>query len=383
VIRVLYIDPLPGFGGAQKSLLMLLDHGSTFGIQPAAVIVPQDGPIVEHVRKRGVPLGIVPFYGLRARNPLRYFETLYRLWRWAHRTKAEIIHLNFPYLLDYAFWLKKLTGCPLVCHIHTMESPTSMTAHRLAWLRRADAVVAVSRAVERSLFAWGLTPEKVWLIYNAIDLRPFHTCERRGSLRRQIGIPDGDLLVGTVCRVVPGKGVEDLIKAAARLVQEMDDLHFVVVGDDGAEGRWIKHYRYLAEEVGLVDRFHFVGFRADVPDVMRDLDVFVMASWNEGFGLVVLEAMASGTVVVATAVGVVPELVENGRTGFMVAPHNPDDLGCAIRAALEMPRVRRDAMIRAAQARVAADFDVRKEVESLLQLYQTMLKKPDSPRVYL
>jgi glycosyltransferase involved in cell wall biosynthesis len=170
-----------------------------------------------------------------------------------------------------------------------------------------------------------------------------------------------------VARLDPQKGLGDLLEAAARV----PDASFVVAGDGPDRERLGE----TARSLGLHDRVCFLGHRDDVPDLLRSCDVFVLPSLYEGFPLSVLEAMAAGKPVIATAVGGTPEAVSDGETGFLVPPGDPSALAAAIRAVLSDPVLARR-LGSAGRERACRTFSAAEMVRHVVRLYEDILKAP-------
>ena len=158
-------------------------------------------------------------------------------------------------------------------------------------------------------------------IYNGVDETTYQPGPADESLRRELGLTDRSLVIGTVGRLDPIKDYPSLLRAFAALRRDHPDIHLVIVGE-GPERS--------ALEPLAGDRTHFLGDREDVPDLLRLFDVFVLPSINEGISNTILEAMASARPVVATRVGGNHELVQDRETGRLVQPRNPDELALAI-----------------------------------------------------
>jgi glycosyltransferase involved in cell wall biosynthesis len=177
-------------------------------------------------------------------------------------------------------------------------------------------------------------------------------------------------LVGTVANVRQSKGYEFLIRAARKIADAGRDAHFVAVGDiDAVLGKPLFD---LIEQLGLQERFHFLGFRSDVPEILSELDIFVLPSVSEGFPLVALEAMASARPMVVTSSGGPQEIVENGRTGFLVPPGDPEALAAKVCELLGHPE-RAATFARMARARVENSFTVQEMINHYEELYERVI----------
>jgi glycosyltransferase involved in cell wall biosynthesis len=193
--------------------------------------------------------------------------------------------------------------------------------------RNATVVVTVCEQMRRQLAAYGFSTRKLVPIYNGVNVER-HADLAPGTLRVDAAIPADATLVGMVANVRECKGYEFFVQAAERVLARFPETQFVAVGDiDCAVGAPISK---LVRERGLEERERFVGFRSDIPEVLADLDLFVLSSLSEGFPLVLLEAMASRCAVVATQYGGIGEMIEDGGTGRLVPVADATRLADAI-----------------------------------------------------
>jgi glycosyltransferase involved in cell wall biosynthesis len=188
-------------------------------------------------------------------------------------------------------------------------------------LRSFARVVAVSDEVRQRLLDAGVRAERVRIVRNGIDLRPFDAA--RATLRGEFGEA---AIVGLVGRLAWEKGVDVFLRAAARVLVEFPETQFVVAG----EGPDRALLGGLIEELGIGARVTMLGRREDMAGVYASLDVMVSASRQEGLPMAILEGMASARAMVATAVGEVPKLVVDGRTGVLVAAEDVGALAAGI-----------------------------------------------------
>jgi glycosyltransferase involved in cell wall biosynthesis len=221
--------------------------------------------------------------------------------------------------------------------------------------RFAPTLVCVSRAVADSMVAKRIAPDNLRVVYNGIDPQPF--CA--GPVAN-LPVPEGALCVGTVAHLSPKKGYTELI-AAARL---MPKAHFVVVG----EGPMRPDLEEMARGP-LSGRLHLLGFRDDIPDLMRRFDVFCLPSRREPFGLVLLEAMAASCPVVAFADGGVPEVVVHGETGLLAPPRNARALADCLQQ-LEADAALRQRMGAAGRERLLSTFTLEHTISRLQSVYR-------------
>ncbi len=219
----------------------------------------------------------------------------------------------------------RLAGIPSLYTEHSNLRPDERLLWRAQpWVSRlASTVIADAAGVREVLIAHhGLAPERVSVIYNGIDL-PAYGLLDQATARAELGLPAEARLLGTVARLAPVKNQALLLRALARVDA---DWHLVMAGDGELRGE----LEALAAELAIAPRVHFLGRRDDVPRVLAALDAFILTSVSEGLPISVLEAMAAGLPVVATAVGGLAELVAPERTGLLVPSQDSDALVAAI-----------------------------------------------------
>ncbi len=378
-MRILYINPATSIGGAETNLLNLLEYGPKFGVEPAAVLIPGDGSLKEEIESKGIPVGIVSYYGFKLPNPLRYFQTLLEMNFWVRRTKADVIHHNLQFLSHYTFRLGQISGKPTVCHVRSIDTNGYVIPPQRRWLSKMSRIVAISNAVKQDLVRYGIPAEKIVVVYDGINTGCFSGSSNDRSLRDAVSISDDITLVGLIGRLEREKGVLDFIEAARIVVGRGAKVRFIVVGQDSCGGQFEREVKHTCRRLGLQDHVSFLGFRKNIPQILRELDVFVLASWMEGLSDAVLEAMASRTLVVATKVGGVCEILQDGQTGILVSPHNPADLARGILDALNLPLERASAITSAAYEKVTRDFSMQRQVEHLRLLYSSLLRTEVRP----
>ena len=232
-----------------------------------------------------------------------------------------------------------------------------------------DKIIANSEAVRDYLLdRGGLDPEKVVRIYNGVNFerfeKPFDPMERR----RELGLPEGALLAGVVARVEPAKDHDTLLHAMASVRDQTAHLHLAVVGD----GRQTERLTALANQLGLGDRVHFTGFRTDAAEWIRTFDFSVLSSVKEGLSNPVIESMAAGKPVIATAVGGNPEVIVEGETGFLLPTREPELFGAAIARMVADPARMRE-LGDASKMRVESLFSVEKMVDNTSNLYLDLI----------
>jgi glycosyltransferase involved in cell wall biosynthesis len=293
-----------------------------------------------------------------------------------HRRRVALVHTNTLAVLSGAIaaWLMRR---PHVWHIHEIiVSPkvAKKVFHFLA-VRFSRVVVTVSGAVRAHILAdFPESSDKVKVIYNGIDLSPYLLDSGGAKIRKEFGVPQGELLVGMVGKVCRWKGQIQFQQAAVLVLESRPDTRFLAVGgvfDD--EMNDMERFREAVEGAHLETKFMISDFRTDIPSVLSAMDIFVLPSTQpDPFPTVVLEAMAAGKPVIATAHGGPVEMVVEGETGFLVAPGDPRALADAILRLAEVPSLR-VAMGTAGRRRVTEHFNLDRFVSEFQALYDRTL----------
>ena len=251
------------------------------------------------------------------------------------RYRPAIVHLNFVDFLSPYAWLAKLHGVQHIFFSDHISQPADSSAGRAKpWKRAAyrlavptEKVLCVSDYLASNwLQSARLPSEKISTVYNAVDVdRCRQSSGAAAQFRHRFAIPEHCTVVTQVASMIPEKGFHDVIRAARKVIDRQPDTRFVFVGD--GPGR--QEYEKLADSLGVAQNTMFTGLIDDpvAEGVFAATDVLCQASrWQEAFGLVIAEAMACGKPVVATRVGGIPELVDDGETGYLVECGNADAL---------------------------------------------------------
>lgn len=231
--------------------------------------------------------------------------------------------------------------------------------------RLATSFVAVSSADrDRMISIEGVPADKVRVVPTAYIPRPDGG---GGDLRGELGIPSGAQVIGTAARLRPQKALTVLIDAFARIAADREDRHLVIVGD----GECLEELRRAAAASGAGDRIHFPGLRTDIDAVLATFDVAAMSSDFEGLPLFVFECMAHSTPLVATDVGGLRDVVDDGVTGLLVPSRDPAALAAALERVVADPAL--GERIASVAAQRLGDFTMQRAVERFAALYDELL----------
>jgi glycosyltransferase involved in cell wall biosynthesis len=265
----------------------------------------------------------------------------------------------------YAGLAGRLSGRSVIWHLRISDQDL-----QLDWLlvRMATRIIAISEAVKARLKRWPRAHGRCIVVPNGLDLAAFVAAKEQAVVRGSLGIGPEERVIGLVGRLVPFKGHRYLIQAFADVRLRHPSARLLVVGD-GPERDKLEQQ---VGDMGLKGAVHFTGHRCDVPDMLSIMEIFVLPSLGEHFGRVLLEAMALEKPVVGTRAGGVPEVVEDGVTGVLVPPANPEALAEGIIRLLDDPAQAR-AMGRAGRRRVETHFNLRRHAELVEEVYTQTL----------
>jgi len=342
--------------------------------QQVVLGVPADSQVEELARKAGVPL----LEGLRLDprfHPSSWLQDVCTLRAFLRRTAVDVLHTH----LSHDHWLAlsavRLLNpgrgrVPLqVRTVHTMRPPRSLSNR---WLLRHGAahLITVSSTLQRDLAErLRISSARISAIAGAVDSQRFHPALSGAHIRRELGMSTTTPLVGIVARLAPSRGHLTLVEAFAQVHTAIPAARLLIVG----KGEFRPHIERRIRELGLAEAVIFGGYREDdLPEVLAAMDVFVLLSpGSEGSCRAVLEAMAVGKAVVATRVGALQDIVLDGETGLLIAPHALTALVHAISRLLRAPEQARQMGLRGRQ-RIEHGFSRPRQVEEVLQLYHQL-----------
>jgi len=364
-IRILHIIANFGTGGAQRLLVNLLESYNRKRFEVAAVsLYPPSKTILEYeITDKKLE---VYFLNKHRGLDLRIIPQLYHLLR---AFRPDVVHTHLS-VLRYS--LLPILLCQIPVRVHTVQNiaqkEVDLAGKLVHWFAfHLSGVVPVSISQEvantiHSLYGRGV---KTPIIYNAIPTAQFIYNQKR--INKQ---SDKNLVILHIGRFSPQKNHIILIDAFALALKENNKMYLWLVGD----GELREIIKDLVSKKGLEEKISFLGLRSDIAMLLADSDLFVLSSDYEGLPIVILEAMAAGKPVIATAVGGVPELVEDGITGILVPPRDPESLSQAILRLAKDPDLRHR-MGQMGQKNALERFDISLAIRKYEALYLKLLKE--------
>jgi glycosyltransferase involved in cell wall biosynthesis len=338
-VRILLANHTGAWSGAEVSLMRVVaglrdDH-------ELAIACPDEGRLAKEVDGADVMRLSIPAVDASLRlHPLHTPAGVRQLGaggaalaRAARRFGADVVHANTPRAGIMAGVGLRRGGPPFVVRAHEHLPPSQVGRAVRALIVRTAAGVAAVSDFTASRFNEGLPHPVATRVYNSIDQQRFDP-ERvaPAPIRAELDLSPDVQLIGQIAQITPWKAQDVSIRALADLRAGGLDVHLLLVGQVAFGGKRVRfdNHAYLDSLERLVDELavrhavHFLGQRDDVPELMRAIDLALLPSWEEPFGLVTVESMALGTPPLVSAAGAGPELVDDGVTGRVIAPKRPD-----------------------------------------------------------
>ena len=363
-LATLHVDVETGWRGGQRQVLLLCRGLARRG-HPVTLVARAGGELAARAGRDGLAVEEISFRGQWDLVAARELAGLVN----RHEPDVVGMHSSHSHALGVLARLILHKQRPPFIVTRRVDFPIGRGVMRgWKYRRGVDGFIAISEAVRRELVAGGVSPETIRLVHSGVE--PMEVpADARAELRRELNLAEGVLVVGNVAGLVGHKDQATLLRAARIAWEQEPRLVVLVVGEGELRGELDR----LSGELGL-DRgtVRFLGFRSDVARILGALDLFVMSSCQEGLGTSIVDAMMAGVPVVATAAGGIGELVEDGVTGRLVPPRDPERLAAAMLEALREQDAT-DGMCRAARERSLVRFSADAMVTGTLAAYRELL----------
>jgi glycosyltransferase involved in cell wall biosynthesis len=357
-MRILQLSSAQHFGGGERHFVDLTNGLAERGHEILVAVV-RDSPILAE-RSFGVTQN---FFELSATNPVNLTKA-FALRRFVREHGVEVVHAHMA--RDYplaALAVGGDSGARLIITRHVLFPMSKL--HRVT-RRRVAKVIAVSQAVASVVREQGIFGnDQITVVHNGIDLAKFRA--------RVINHPGGRLQVGMLGELTPNKGQMEFLRAAEVVAAEIDDVDFIIAGrDHSRDGDYGRQLKALIEASKFRDRFQLIESRIDVPHFLSALDMVVSASRSEAFGLAIVEAMAAGVPVVATATAGACEIISDNETGHVVPINDVDKMAAAILLLVKNPATRQQ-ISESARRSVTQSFSLERMVSDTEAVYREVL----------
>jgi sugar transferase (PEP-CTERM/EpsH1 system associated) len=358
-------------GGLERIVLDLLRTSRRRGQRAAVVCLERPGALAGRVEELEVQLVCIH------KRPGLDWNAAGRAGEVLRRIGPDVVHTHQAGALWYVGGAARRAGIPVI-HTehgnHLGRTGSWLARWRRSWLwwlagRHARKFICVSAEIARELTARRIVPQdKVCVLPNGIDTDKFSARADAVGVRRSLGIAPQAPVVGTVGRLSEVKRQDLLLQGFARLKQRLPEARLLLVGDGPMRGP----LEQLASELRLRDSVHFAGFQEEPAAYLQAMDVFALSSRSEGLPVSILEAWAAGLPVVSSAVGGVPEIIEQGRTGLLYPSGDAGSLAGRLGEVLSDQNLART-LAGAGQREVAARYSLDRMVDDYQRHYQAVL----------
>lgn len=314
-MKILYLIQTSGIGGAEKVLFSLAKH---FNINNECIVgLLKKGWLSERLKKAGLRVEIISSGGSFD------FKLIKNLINLIKKEKIDLVHSHLLDMNFYSSIASKIAGVKHICTEHgdihhpskKLDLGIRIKAKTIA--KFSNKIVFVSKFTKDKYFETAdIKEKKTAVIYNGIDIEEYQKPVDIIKKKEELGIKGNEFIIGNVGNLYPVKGQIYLIKAAKKVIEENPYTKFLIIGRGELETR-------LKEEtikLGLNSNILFTGFREDIKEVLRIMDIFVLSSISEGLPISLIEAMACKVPVICTKVGGIPEVIDNGINGYLIPP---------------------------------------------------------------
>lgn len=371
-IRVVHVVLSLDIGGLERIVADLVRVGRALGQSPSVICLERPGTLAPQVEALGVPILCA------AKTPGLRLETIGRVRELLRQLKPDVVHTHQIGALIYAGPAARRENVPVVVHtehINNVAKQRSLSKRariRLLWGLAgsyADRFFCVSDDIADAVKAYRTVPgRKVVVVPNGIDTAAFATTGDCESLRRDLGIPNGVSVIGTVGRLNEVKSQDLLIRSFEQISNHHPKPHLLLVGDGPERHR----LQQLAEDLDISDRVHFAGYQSRPEQFLHAMDIFALTSRLEGMPLAILEAWAAGLPVIASRVGGVPRMISAGQTGLLFDFGDEAALGESMSRLLESPDEARR-LGEAGRDYVRSRYDLRVMADTYERHYRDLL----------
>lgn len=370
--RVLHLRVCAGTGGGPEKTILnsprfIQSHGFDASV---AYLCPPNDPIRKTLQDRAIA-SQCPLFLLDDHGPFDV-RLVFRVVQLCRRLKVDILQAH-DYKSNVIAWcVRKLVRCRLVTMLHGWTDMTGrMPLYKRIdqhFLRYFETLICVSRDLYEECQRLGIPDHRLHFVPNAIDTESFRRVDDSGSAKASLRARPERFLIGSVGRLSPEKGFPGLIQAVASLQQQGLPVDLWIAGEGPDRPRLAQQIRSCAHE----DSMRLLGQVSDLRPFYQAIDLFVLNSRREGLPNVLLEAMAMETPAIATSVGGIPDLIEPGKTGYLVAPDEEKGLIQSIREAVRDPN-RGAAMAAEARRRIVGQFGFDARMQKIASIYRKTL----------
>lgn len=361
-MKILYVISGDLWGGAEEQAFSLIKEITDTTEHSVEIITFNHGLLTERLQHIGISANVID------EKKCNSFVLFWKIFLFLKGRQVDVLHTHGPKEHFLGGLAGRLTSVKrIVRTFHgrgLLSSGVKKNIDRFSVLFLADRVVAVSAELASYLISCGFDEHKINVIKNGVNIQALKKKIQRRSQKIQKHPGGNSFVFGVVGRLVPVKGHKYLFSAFKQLLEKGCNVTLLVLGNGPLE----KEFRTVVRDMDIAEHVFLLGFVENPLDYVVDFDVFVMPSLNEGIPLALLEAMGLGVPVIASGVGGIPEVIDDGRTGLLVEPKSVDELYSSCLRLYEDPDLQKELAGRA-RAHIKNEFSARKTMQETLHLY--------------
>lgn len=363
-MKVLHVETGRHLYGGARQVAYLLNGLSRYPGQHA-LVCSDVGEMARAIENGAVTLYPVP---MRGDLDLAFIGRLRRIIR---RERPDLLHIHSRRGDMVSALAGYLEGVPMVLS-RRVDNPETLLAMMLKYplFKR---VITISRGIREVLIKSGVRSDKISVVPSAVDTERYRPARDLTWFRREFELPESAVSIGVIAQLIERKGHQVLFEAAPPILKRHPNVKFLVFG----KGRLAEPLARQCAHLGIEEAVRFYGFREDMERIIPCLDLIVHPALLEGLGVALLEAAACGVPIVATRVGGIPEIVQEGINGILVSPNNSGEIIQAVERLLENTAMRR--LYGQAGRRIAVNaFSIETMVTGNYAVYQNLLGQDQS-----
>ncbi len=368
---VLYVNRIAEIGGAEVSLLNLVQEIQKYDYTPV-VVLGSYGPLCKRLKKLNIKIYIYPLGFPHLKNPIPFLKSLLFLYHIIKTEKVQLIHSNTLWDNQYGVLSAKLSGIPHILHVRGFPE------QKASWkslYNMGSLAICNSEDTKRTFSKYGGFRKRTEVVYNAVDTERFIPDPKsRQNVRQRYGFDKTDVVMGVAGRLSEEKGQLFLLKTLLPMLKSNPNYKILIAGDAKIHPNttYPEEIMSFIRQNSLGGDVFMTGYIEDMKGFYNSLDLFLLPSFREPFGRVLIEAMATETPVIASRVGGVPEVVDHEINGYLVEP------GDAVRWRGYINRLLHDETIRhsfvkAGRKKVLEKFSSKQITSRIVSLYRELL----------
>lgn len=351
-------------GGGELSFFDLLANLDKERYEPF-IVCPYSGTLVQKLEKNQYSVKIIEMPSIRKLNVFKIISGIKHLSKWIQQNQIKLIHANGSRCALYAVLAAKIAKVPIIWHVRILDKDP--------WLdpilsKLSNLIIVNSNAVKKRFAKSKKAFSKTVVIYNGIDFKKLYSSSLSIDLRKDLSISSHDPVIGMIGRTDLYKDHETLLYSVKEVIKSIPKTKLLLIGD----GEKYSQIKKLSEELNISKSVYFLGVRDNIVDFYKALDVFVLSSKSEGFGRVLVEAMAIKRPVIGTNIGGIPEIIENNVSGILVPKNEPNELAQAILNLIQNPKFAKRLAYQA-EKQVHERFCIDTHVKNVQQIYDSII----------